>query len=515
MSRLISFVFITTIASGSLLAQPTWSEDVAPIVFSNCVACHVDGGIGPFPLTTYAQNTSMSAAIAHAVEEREMPPFPADVNYQRYAHERVLTDAEINTIVAWAEGGSPEGNPDNVPDLPERISGPSIKNADLIVTMPLYTSTATNSDVYRCFTMPANNLTNQVLEHVEVIPGNPQIVHHVLVYVDTSDASERLDARDEEPGYPGFGGVGSNSAELIAAFVPGIEPVRYPSGFGLALPAGSRIIFQVHYPEGSDGQTDQTQFRAKFSTAPNPRIVAIAPILSPNNMTDGPLVIPANTVTTFHQEYTLPIDVSVISIVPHMHLLGKSTKVWAVAPNQETTPLISIPQWDFHWQMVYTFRSLQRLERGTKIRSEVVYDNTENNPENPSSPPKTVRWGEATTDEMILTYFAYVWYQDGDENIRLDEPTTNVHEEPTPHNQVRISPNPASTYTVVRFTLDATASTRIRIVGLNGQTIATHQLGMVSGNQSFPLNVTALPSGRYEVVIESGGSFLTTALVVN
>ncbi len=493
-----------------LAAQPTWSEDVAPIVYANCASCHVEGGIAPFPLISYAQASAMSQAMLHAVEEGEMPPFPADVSYQRYAHERGLSSGEIATIRSWVEGGSPEGNPDAAPEPPETSTGPSITAPDLVVTMPEYTSTAVNGDVYRCFTMPVNNAFDRVLEHVEVVPGNAEIVHHVLVFVDTSDVTAILDARDPGPGYSSFGGVGSNTARLIAAYVPGIQPVRYPTGFGLPLPQGARVIFQVHYPEGSAGKSDQTQFRATFSSASSPRIVSIDPILNPSNMTNGPLVIPPNVVKTFRQEYRIPIDVSILSVTPHMHLLGKSTKIWAEPANGDPIPLVHIPQWDFHWQMVYTFQKLMKLPRNTIVKADVTYDNTADNPENPSDPPQTVRWGEATTDEMILTYFSWVPYRPGDEAISLMEPATSVDETPT-SDVLRIAPTPASSYAVVQVP-DAMAGTwTLRVLDLQGADVLRVQ-GRDPGAQ--PLDVSVLARGRYTVVLEGAQQVLSGSLLV-
>ncbi len=499
--------------AGMLVAQPTWSGQVASIIYRECGSCHVQGGIAPFTLTSYDDAYWMSAAIKHAVEDREMPPFPADVTYRGYAHERVLSSDEIATISAWVEGGSPEGDPAQAPEPPTPRQGPVIATADVVATMPEYTSTAASRDVYRCFTIPVGNQQEQVLQHVEVVPGNLGIVHHVLVFVDTSDVSEQLDAQDPGPGYSGFGSVGSPTAELIAAYVPGMEPIRYPDGFGLLLPPRSRIILQVHYPAGSAGQKDQTQFRAALSRHPSPRLVQIAAVLNPTNMTDGPLVIPANTVRTFHQRYTVPFPASLLAVIPHMHLLGRSTKIWAVEPSGDTIPLISIPKWDFHWQMVYTFKTLQRLRPGTRIESEVTYDNTTANPENPSDPPITVRWGESTTDEMILTYFTYVPYQPGDENIRLDAPVTSVHDGASLP-ELRLWPSPASTYTMLGGWPAEASRLAIDVVDATGAVVHAVLRDVGQGARDLPLDLHGLPPGAYQVRVAAGGWHATAPLIV-
>jgi hypothetical protein len=491
-----------TLTCSILTAQPTWNQDVAPVIYKHCLSCHVDGGIAPFPLTTYAQAASMRSTIAEAVEHREMPPFPADTKVRSYAHQRTMSDAEIATIVAWAKAGGPEGV-GNAPPLPEIETGPRIKDPDLIITMPSYTSSARTNDVYRCFSMPVGNTADRMLEHVEVVPGNRGIVHHVLVFVDTSSVTEALQNADPEPGYVGFGGIGSNTATLVGAWVPGMEPIRFPSGFGVRMPRHSRMIFQIHYPAGTVGEVDQTHVRATYSQHPSPRTVYIEPALHYGNMTDGPLVILPNRVQAFHQRVTIPIDVSILTITPHMHLLGKSARVWAVTPKGDTIHLIHIPHWDFHWQLVYMFKSMQRLPAGSRVESEFVYDNTSNNHDNPNDPPRLVTWGEETTDEMMLTFVAYVLYRPGDENIRLDNGATGAEDPSSQEDQsLRIAPNPASSTTVLSMELDHQARVFITIADVSGRRLAAIDGGLWStGLNTFPLDVADLATGQYVVSV--------------
>lgn len=502
---LISIITTTNVVADT----PTWSKDVAPVLFRHCVSCHHPSGIAPFSLTTFEDAATRAEMIADAVEHRSMPPYPADITYRRYAHERALSDEQIATVVAWAMGGAPSGDLLEAPAPPTPRSGPVLERPDLIVSMPTYTSRAINADVYRCFTMRTNESADRYIDMLEVVPGNASIVHHVLVFVDTSDVSERRDAIDPEPGYVGFGGVGSETAELIAVWAPGGEPYVFPRGFGQRLPKGARIIFQMHYPAGTAGETDATSIRMRFSAASFVRPVFISPVLNQGTMLNGPLRIPANTVRTFRQRYTVPADVSVFAVAPHMHLIGKSTKVWATTPAKDSIPLISIPHWDFHWQMAYTFPSLLKIPQGTQLHAEVVYDNTSDNPHNPSDPPRDVRQGEETTDEMILTFFFYTLYFPGDENIRLDVSTpTSVQVTPVTGG-VSISPNPSSGACTVHLD-EMPGPATIRVVDILGRVLVTTRVEASTGSMDVPLQIG--DAGSYLVQIETAGVVHTAPL---
>jgi len=283
-----------------------------------------------------------------------------------------------------------------------------------------------SSDLYQAFVInnPTNN--NQYISEIEVVPGNRNIVHHVLVFQDTSDIPVNLDSASAGPGYVSFGGVGSNTAQLLATWVPGSSSYKLPSGMCIRLNSGSRLILQIHYPLGSTGQTDSTQVRIKLS--PNAlRNVSINAPLNRARLTNGPLLIPANTVKTFHAQYTVPANLSIISVGPHGHLFCKMFEVYGLTPQGDTIKIIKIDDWDFHWQGNYDFQRPIKIPAGTILHGYATYDNTNGNPDNPNSPPQDVSWGEATTDEMMLVYFAYLPYQNGDENIVVDTLSHSKH----------------------------------------------------------------------------------------
>lgn len=409
---------------------PTWADDVACIVYSHCTTCHRDGGAGPFALETYAQAFVKRDDIQDVTGVRYMPPWPPDEGYVSMAHERVLTQKEIDIIAAWADGGGPEGDPGNAPDPPVFTSGWVISAPDITVKMADYTIPAISEDLYRAFVLPSGNTTDQFITGFEVIPGNSEVVHHVLVFQDTTGQAQALDDADPDPGYTAFGGIGVDDPKLIGFWVPGSQPYFTPPGMGMRLYAGADIVIQVHYPEDADAELDST--RVNFQLDPNPflRGLSIDAVLEHTlTMTDGPLIIAPNTVRTFHNQFTIPIPTTITAVAPHGHLICVAMKSWAVTPTNDTIPLIDIPDWDFHWQGLYEFRHPIYLPAGSTLYGEATYDNTSANPHNPNDPPQWVFLGEATTDEMMLFFFAWTWGFPSDTNIVIDDSPHAAHHE--------------------------------------------------------------------------------------
>lgn len=417
----ITLILMFIIVYSAQGANPTWSSSIANIIYSNCSSCHRYGGIAPFSLMNYDEVAAKKNSVLEAITTRSMPPYPADTKFRSYSHQRTLSDSDINAFVEWVNNGAPAGDLASAPNPPTFTSGPIIKNPHFTAEMPFYASQAKagGEDEYRCFVLDGSLTKDEFISAIEVVPGNPEIVHHVLVFQDTSSIPLQLDAQSPGPGYPGFGGVGSSTADLIGVYVPGIEPYFFPKGFGVRFQKGARIIVQVHYPAGTEGQIDATAVRLVYSDAPATREVFISPLLNRRNIVNGPLRLPPGQETTFTQRMTIPYDATAFAVMPHMHLLGKSIEI-NLKTLKDTIPIISIPHWDFHWQMAYTFKTLQKVPKGSVLESKVTYDNTEDNPHNPSIPPKEVTWGEGTTDEMMLTYFYYCQYQAGDELITTE-----------------------------------------------------------------------------------------------
>ena len=427
--RITIFLFFTLFCQLRGSAQvPTWSEDIACIAFTHCAPCHHEGGAGHFELTTYANAYYWREEMRAATQTRFMPPWPPDPAYRSLAHERTLTQNEIDLIAAWVEGGSPQGPIASTPPPPVFSNDAVIADPDITATMEEYVVPPSTSDNYRTFVIPIDNPADGFITGVEVIPGNDRIVHHVLVFQDTTGEARALDDADIEPGYASFGGIGVNSAKLIGIWVPGADPVFTPPGMGIKLLANADLVIQVHYPSTGVSEADQTQVRLQLSTAGSMREIAIDPILEHFwTLTNGPLVIPPNEVRSFHSQFTVPLPGTITAIGPHSHLLGKSMRAYAVLPEGDTIPLIDIPNWDFRWQGLYNFKRPIFLPVGTVLHGEATYDNTTANPDNPNSPPAWVALGEATTDEMMLFYFAYTYGFPSDTNLVVDGSTHAPH----------------------------------------------------------------------------------------
>lgn len=404
-----------------------WSNDIADIIYTKCTSCHRSGGIAPFTLENYQECIDNLTDIKRVVEKGIMPPWPPDQAYSRFAHERSLTADQKTKLLNWINNGSDRGDITKEPSLPVFPSNGDLNGTpDAKYLAPLFTVKAT-ADIYQCFVIKNTENIDRYINAMEVIPGNRNSVHHVLVYYDKSGQAKKHDDASQEPGYLSFGGIGVSSAELIGAWVPGSFPTQYPSGMGVKLPAGGDIVMQIHYPGSANGQMDQTLLKLYYSKEANVRQVFISPILDHlGTLINGPLIIPANSVKTFTSEYKInSFKTTVLSVAPHMHLIGKSIEVFAQDPNGTKKNLIKINDWDFHWQGAYSYPKPIVFNPGTKLTAHATYDNTSNNLNNPNNPPKLVTLGEKTTDEMLLVYFTFLLYQSGDENIIVDSSFLN------------------------------------------------------------------------------------------
>ncbi len=453
---------------------------------------------------------SYSDAIAHAsttkssVQDGSMPPWPPDASYNRLAHERVLSSVEKTKILDWLNGGRPRGNTSLEPPAPTfSTTGDLPGTPSLVLKMPTYTSNSAMGDVYRCFVLPTGLTTDKFITAFEAIPGNRSIVHHVLIYADTTGTSTTLDANDPGPGYTSFGGIGTDQAILLGGWVPGSTPTQFPTGFGERLPKNAKVVMQIHYPAGTSGQKDSTELHIFFSSSIAVRNVFVSPVLNYYGNITPALVIPANTVKSFVEKQPIPLDFSMLGIAPHMHLLGQNIQSFGIGPAGDTQRYISIPKWDFHWQDFYMLRSLKKIAAGTTVYARATYDNTTSNPNNPNNPPKTVIAGEATTDEMMLVYFVYTLYQPGDENIVIDNtPPAGVNSLQPYYKAVDLMqpyPVPAGNELVVKWYLDAASHGSLSLLNAAGQVALQILNGksMHAGYTALPVDVSALPSGVY------------------
>lgn len=494
---------------------------MAPIIYNRCASCHRSGGVGPFPLTSYSDVINHASSVKAAVQSGKMPPWPPDPAYNRLAHERVLSNVEKQKITDWLNGGRPRGNVAQEPPAPTFADkGELPGNPDLVLKIPNYTSAAAMGDVYRCFVLPTGLSSDQFITAFEALPGNRSIVHHVLVFADTTGITTALDAADPGPGYTSFGGIGTSKGILLGGWVPGSSPTVSPAGFGLRLQKNAKIVVQIHYPAGSAGQVDSTELHFFFSSKPSLRNLMLLPALNHTQNIDKPLVIPANTVTSFTETQPIPFDLTLFGVSPHMHLLGTSIESYGVLPNGDTDKYISIPKWDFHWQGYYMFRQAKKLPMGSTAYARASFDNTVNNPMNPSNPPQEVRAGEATTDEMMLVYFLFAQYQQGDESIIIDNaPTVGVQALQPYYKRVDLLqpyPVPATDLLYVKYHLENSARGSLELVNMNGQVVVQVFAGkqLNAGYSVMPVDVRNLPSGLYTLRLHVDGELKTKMVSV-
>ena len=508
-----TFISLMLFVANILGAQPTFNEDIAPIIYEHCTSCHRPGEIGPMPLTKYNQVASWASMIEFVTSTRYMPPWKADPSYNSYLYENYLTDEEIQLIADWVAAGSPEGDPANEPIPPVFPPGSQLGTPDLVLSFAeTFEHYGGNEDEYRIFVLPTGLTEDKDIAAIELRPGNTEIVHHALFTYDTSGMAQDLDLEDAQYGYEGFGGFGIPGTfnRQLPGYVPGQTPHYFPDGLGQRLPANSDLLVQMHYAPYPTPTLDSSVVNIFFKDEPVDRYVT-SHVMLPffGTLTNGPFLMFPEEVKTFHGVWEIEEDISMLGIAPHMHLLGQDWTVLALHPNGDTTQLIRIPEWDFNWQGSYYFDRFIPLEAGTEVHAYATYDNTSNNPLNPNNPPQLVSWGEGTVDEMYYLPLMYVPYMAGDESIIFEEPT-QVEELPSgielPVNQLKpVVPNPAIDELNIQFSLAKGNKINLQIFNLSGQLVAQPILNKYygMGRHTLRMEDLQLEPGLYFLTISS------------
>lgn len=387
---------------------PTFDKEVVRIAQAHCQTCHHPGDIAPFSLMTWADAHTQAANMKFMTQTHQMPPWKPAEGCGVFDNPRVLSQDEIDTIARWADGGAPEGNPADLPAPLNFSSGWALGQPDLVLKNPQPYTPPVSGDMYRCFTLPTNLTADQYVAAIDVHPGDPQTVHHVLAFIDTNGSSQALDDADPAPGYQCFGGPGFTITNVNAAslggWAPGARPVTLPDGVAMSLPANSRVVLQVHYhPHTAAVHPDQTEIGIYFAKSKPSKLLRILPLM--NTTFTIPPGDPNYRVTA---DFTVPIvNAHAWLIAPHMHLLGRKMHVDATLPDGRNECLINIDDWDFNWQGMYRYHDPIAIPAGTRLSLEAFYDNSSANWRNPNSPPKPVSWGEATTDEMCIAFIGF------------------------------------------------------------------------------------------------------------
>ena len=399
-----------------------------------------------------------------------------------------LTQEQIDLIAEWVDTGMEQGDPADEPQIPDFPTGSQIGTPDLVLQMAeQHSIEGNNQDDYYVFVIPTNFTEDKEIASIEFRPDNKRAVHHALIGYDVTGKAAQRDAQTPEYGYSSFGDFGIDEAVYLSwGYVPGDIPLVYPEGIGEVIPAGADLLIQVHYAPLPTDEVDQSSLNIFFKDADDPiqREVKTGWVL-PNNLPNGwgSFFIPANQIKSFKAENFYedqgPLeganyDVSLIGVQPHSHLLGKSYKIYAETPSSEEIPIINIPTYDFNWQGSYSMRNMVKIPANSTWYTEALYDNTANNPSNPSSPPKNVSWGEGTEDEMLVVLFYYVEYQEGDEDIDLGQnlPTRNIEvNEQTKSSLFPPTPNPSTGDFNVSFYLEKSENLMFELYDISGKKV--------------------------------------------
>jgi hypothetical protein len=380
----------------------TFNHDIAPIVYHNCMTCHRPGEVGPFSLTTYGEVKKKAKTILKVLDDGYMPPWHA-ASHGEFLNERKLTDDQKSIFHAWVDAGEPQGAASELPAIPHFTEGWQLGEPDLVLDPGEdYPLAAEGRDEYRCFVLPTHNATDRWVGAVEVRAGNRSVVHHALVFLDTSGKARELDAADPGPGYASFGGVGFNPAGGLGGWAPGITPRPLPDGIGYLLPAGADIVLQVHYHRSGKPESDRTKIGIYYSRAPVDKRYRSFPVSYRQIH-----IAPGDANYQVQINGPVPRDLTILSITPHMHLLGREMKVDATLPDGGNQPLVNVTDWDFNWQTTYWFKQPVRLASGSSVHLTARYDNSAGNPNNPSNPARAVNYGEQTTNEMCLAFLGF------------------------------------------------------------------------------------------------------------
>ncbi len=386
---LILIICATTFHTFASGAAPTFGKDIASILFNHCTNCHRPGEIAPMSFQNFKEVRPWAKAIREKVVNRTMPPWHADPHIGQWENDKRLAQKDIDTIVAWVDGGAREGDPKDVPALPKFASGWQIGTPDITFQMPEeFTVPAQGTVPYIYFQVPSNFKEDKYVTAMEARAGDLSVVHHIVVYV-----REPNPTKPQRPNDLGDG--------LLGALSPGMTPFIAQPGTAKLIKAGSTIVFQMHYTPSGKVTKDRSLLGLKLASAP------VAKIITTTAAWDPRFEIPAHAENhEVRASWVADEDIDIISLMPHMHLRGKDYLYQATYPDGRREVLLSVPKYDFGWQTYYYPRKPIRIPKGTRIETIAHYDNSTKNPVNPD-PSKAVRFGEQTWEEMMNGFFDY------------------------------------------------------------------------------------------------------------
>ncbi len=383
--------FSAIFAASKSASTVTFTKDVAPIFHARCAECHRPGETAPMALLSYKDARPWARAIKEKVLDRSMPPWLADPKHEHFENNRRLTQKEVDTIVAWVDGGAVKGADRDMPPAPQFTAGWTLGQPDLIVRLEKpYRIPAEGVVPYQHITVPANLTEDKWLQALEVRPDNRANVHHVIVYAQEPKSNE---------GAP-VTGSGERGVKL-GGFAPGEQPKVFPPGTAKLIKAGSNLIFQMHYTTNGVPGEDRSYVGLFFAKQPPQRKVLTG------TATNARFVIPAGDPNyEVKSTWTANEDLYLTDLMPHMHVRGKDFIYTAVYPDGRSEVILNVPRYDFNWQLLYRFKKPFFLPKGTRLDCVAHFDNSTKNKFNPD-PTKEVRWGPQTWEEMMIGWFDY------------------------------------------------------------------------------------------------------------
>ncbi len=392
--------------SSSKVQPPTFYRDVLPILQDHCQVCHRPGEIAPMPLVSYEQTRSWAAALKQAVQSKQMPPWFADPRYGKFSNDPSLTPRQIALLSSWVDAGAPAGLPKDAPPPRHWAAGWIIPEPDKVVQMPVPVKLPATGDVeYTYEIVPTGFTENKWVQMSEIRPSSRANVHHAVVYIRPPNSKWLRKAPVGVPFTPSSFADASERAEahvttsdMLLVYAPGSEPDRWPDGMAKFVPAGSDLVFQMHYTTNGHATTDDTSIGLVFAKQPpKQRVLTL-------QLTNNTFIIPPRE-DNYRVDVsgTLPNDATLLSFFPHMHLRGKTFEYNILHPDGEVETLLRV-NYNFHWQLSYRLAKPLFLKAGTKLQAVGWFDNSEENPHNPD-PNKWVVWGGQTYEEMMVGFF--------------------------------------------------------------------------------------------------------------
>ncbi len=391
-------------ARTNAVATPTFSKDVAPILFKNCAGCHRPGDIAPMSLLSYETARPWARAIREQVAAGNMPPWHATQPHGTFSNDRRLSEKDKDTLIRWADGGAPKGDPKDLPPAPKFAEGWEIGKPDAVISIPKeFEVKESGAIVYQFFEAPTSFSEDKWVQAIEVRPGARSVVHHVLVFC------REPGTRRSPPAFvqiaPNLGGFGQREhglpGSLIATTAPGTNAMTFKPGTALRIRAGAVLAFQIHYTANGTVTKDRTSVGMIFAKKPPQQEMRNSAFVNPL------FVIPSGADNqAVESAIQFNEDSHVWALFPHTHLRGKSWEYRLVYPDGRTEVVLSVPKYNFNWQTYYVFTNPLAVPKGSRLEATAHYDNSTANKWNPD-PKVAVRWGPQTWEEMQYSGITY------------------------------------------------------------------------------------------------------------